>query len=304
MATQPIIEEQRTDPPANDPEAGDQGGTEQQEAPRDYEAEARQRGWVPKEEFLAKPNAKEERWVDAETFIERTDTVMPLLKADRDRLKRELSDVKRQMKQVFKYATAAEDRIRAELQTKMEEAVEAGDVEGFRKLQKESGDLQSGDSATPKHSKDEALEAFDDFRDENNWYDRGALAGASEAEKDARVYADRLMERRLRAIKPGEEPPPDELFSTVAADVRAKFPELGQNGVRQPRQKPQSDVAAPGTGRAPRGGRTYDALTAEARATFDKWMRTGELNKGSAEKTKAYFASTFDWAGWEKENAR
>ena len=46
------------------------------------EQEARTLGWVPAEEFKGDPN----RWVDAETFVERGHTVMPILRKNNERL--------------------------------------------------------------------------------------------------------------------------------------------------------------------------------------------------------------------------
>jgi hypothetical protein len=302
MATQLKPEDTAAaEPPANDAEAGQE---EQQETPRDFEAEARERGWAPKDEFKGDPA----RWVDAETFIERTDTVMPLLKADRDRYKRELADLKRSLKQATKHFEGAEkrayDRAKADIEARIEEATEAGDVTAVKAALKDMEGLKPAADSSPRHSKAEAIEAFDNFRDENLWYDRGNLGGASEIEQNARIYADRLMERRLESIKPGEEPPPDELFAEIAAEVKVKYPQLGLNGTRQPRTKPTSDVAAPGTGRASRNNRTYDNLPPEAKAKADKWIRDGIINAGSLEKSRALYARDFDWDGWNKAGAR
>lgn len=288
------------DPPPPDKDGEPGGEQHQEEAPRDYEAEARERGWRPKEEFPG----DESKWVDAEKFIERTDTVMPLLKAENKRLKRTLDEMKRQQRQFSKFASKAEERIRAELQSQMEAAVEAGDVPEFQRLQKEADELKPGESGQPKHSKEEALEAFDNFRDENPWYDRGNLAGASEIEKNARTFADRITEKRLRDLKAGEEPPPDEFFAEIAAEVKAKYPQLGANGGRAPRQKPVSDVSPSGQGRPQRNSRTYDNLPAEAKAKCDKWISNGTINMGSTEKGRDYFAKNFDWDAWNKEAAR
>lgn len=284
------------DPPAND---GGEAHVEQ----HDYEAEARERGWVPKEEFKGDPS----RWVEAEEFVSRTDTMMPLLKADRDRLKRELGDLRRSLKQATKHFEGAEkrayDRAKADIENKLTEATEAGDVAGAKAALKEMEELKP--TTEPKHSRDEALAAFDAFRDENEWYDRGNLAGASELEINARAYADRITERRLRELKPGEEPPPEEFFAEIAEEVRKKYPDLGTaNGTRQPRSKPQSDVSAGGARPANRNARTYDALPAEAKAQCDKWIRGKVIDAGSLEKSRALYARDFDWDGWNKGAAR
>ena len=253
------------------------------DAPRDYEAEARSRGWVPQDEFKGDAT----RWVDAETFIERTETVMPLLKAENARMKRELSDMKRQMRQFSKHASAAEERIRAEIQSEMEAAVEAGDVEGFRKLQKKADELTDGKSEAPKHTQEEVIEAFDVFREENPWYDRANLANASEIDINARLYADRMTEKH---IKKTEEMAPDEFFAFIADEVKKKYPQI----VAKPRrEKPQSDVSPAGNGRMPRNTKTWENLPAEARQRFEKWINNGLGDKD-------YYLKTFDWDGYAK----
>jgi hypothetical protein len=305
MATQLKPEETPgTEPPANDAVAGTEGGEQRQEGERDFEAEARERGWAPKDEFKGDPA----RWVDAETFIERTDTVMPLLKADRDRYKRELADLKRSLKQATKHFEGAEkrayDRAKAEIEQRIETATEAGDVAAVKAALKDMGELTPASDTSPKYSREAALEAFDTFRDENEWYDRGNLAGASEIEINARLYADRITEKRLRELKPGEEPPPEEFFAEIAAEVKAKYPQLGLNGARQARQKPASDVSAPGSGRPQRSSRTYENLPPEAKAKCDKWIRDGIIGGGDVKKGRDLYARDFDWDGWNKEAAR
>ncbi len=47
---------------------------------------AREMGWTPKEKFRGDP----EKWVDAETYVERGEHVLPIVRADRDRLRRDL----------------------------------------------------------------------------------------------------------------------------------------------------------------------------------------------------------------------
>ena len=52
----------------------------------DVEREARNMGWMPKEDFKGDP----ERWVDAEEFVERGKHVMPILLKNNERLQKEL----------------------------------------------------------------------------------------------------------------------------------------------------------------------------------------------------------------------
>jgi hypothetical protein len=275
MATQLKHEpEAEAEPPANE--------AEPHEGERDYDAEARQRGWLPQDDF----RGDKSRWVDAQTFIERTDTVMPLLKADRDRLKRELNDMKREFKRISRHISTSEERIREEIQAEMEEAVKDGDMAAFKKAQGKADKLAEP-TVPAKHSQEDAMEAFDSFRDANPWYDKANLASASEIEKDARIYADRMTERHLDKTK---EMAPDEFFGFIGDLVKEKFPDLT---ARPRREKPQSDVSAAGTGRAPRGGKTWEALPDPARRQFEKWIGQGMGDK-------AYYLKSFDWTGYDK----
>lgn len=56
------------------------------EVPEEVLKTAREMGWTPKEKFRGNP----EKWVDANTYVERGEHVLPILRADRDRLRKEL----------------------------------------------------------------------------------------------------------------------------------------------------------------------------------------------------------------------
>lgn len=288
MATQPVT---TTDEPL--PSAADNDDTTPPE--RDYEAEARLQGWRPKEEFPGDQN----RWVDAETFVKRADEVMPLLKAQNKQLHRKVSDLERDIKRFSKFAGAAEERIRAEIEAEMKKAVETGDTKAFDAARKKEQDLDKSDGKT-KFTVEDLDSAFETFRDDNPWYDRGGLASGTEVDRDARIYAERQLEKRLKNIKPGEEPPPDELFAEIKAAVEEKFPALN---ARPLRQKPASDVAGGGTPRGRTTGRTWDALPDDAKRQYQRFIDKGLLGvkaTGDADKdaaaARAYYAKNHDWS--------
>ena len=54
---------------------------------RDYEHDAQQEGWRPKEEWQGNP----EQWVDAKTFVERGEKIAGILKKKVDSLEQRLS---------------------------------------------------------------------------------------------------------------------------------------------------------------------------------------------------------------------
>lgn len=120
------------------------------------EQEARTLGWVPAEEFKGDPN----RWVDAETFVERGHTVMPILRKNNERLEtlvkqqaEELNKMKNmfnasqesitELQKVHADATkAAVAKARADVMTELKQAKRDGDVDREVELQEELSQLK------------------------------------------------------------------------------------------------------------------------------------------------------------------
>lgn len=279
MATQlaePV--EQQTDPNVND----------NAEAPeRDFETEARSHGWSPKDDFKGDPN----RWVDAETFMKRADEMMPLLKADRDRIKRELDDLKKQVRRANDHFSKSEERAYqralSELQGQLDTAVQNKDGQAAREISTEIGKL-SKEAAAPKGqqvSQQDLNEAFADFREENSWYDRANMPNASEEAIEARLYADRMMEKHLSKT---QDMGPAEFLTYIGGLVDEKFPEL--KGKPASRPKPNNPVSGGGT-RAPQGkrGQTFNDLPVEAQRICDKWVKSGLI------KSREDYVKSYEW---------
>lgn len=121
------------------------------------EQEARTLGWVPQEEFKGDPA----RWVDAETFVERGHTVMPILRKNNERLEQlvksqaeELNKVKNlfnasqesitELQKVHADAMkAAVEKARRDVMAEIRTAREEGDVERELQLTDELADLKN-----------------------------------------------------------------------------------------------------------------------------------------------------------------
>lgn len=73
------------------------------------EQEARAMGWAPKEEF----RGDESRWVDAETFVERGHTVMPLLKKQKEELQNEVVSLRTETQRLQQLFAASQESIQA-----------------------------------------------------------------------------------------------------------------------------------------------------------------------------------------------
>jgi hypothetical protein len=269
------------------------------QTPRDFDAEAREHGWVPKEEFKGDAS----RWIDAETFMKRADEMMPLLKAQNQRLKRDIEAMKKDLKRATAHFEGAEqrayERARKELETRLDDAVAVGDTQAARGVLTEMDKLKPNEPA-PQATKEEAVEALDDFRENNPWYDRANLANASEIDINGRLYFDRMVDKHIDKTK---EMAPAEFFQYISELTLAKYPQLN---AKAPRAKPASAVEG-GTGGRPRNSsKSWDNLPQEAKRQFDKFINRGLLGvtaTGDSDKdiaaSRAYYARTFDWEGYQ-----
>lgn len=277
---------------------GEDADTEAQTGARDLEAEARELGWVPEDEF----KGDKARWVDAETFVKKGEEVMPLIKAQNARLKRELDSIKKDLRRATAHFEGAEkrayERALVDVEKRHSEAVEAGDVKAATAAAKEMRDLKP-DGEPQKHTKEEAEDALDAFREENPWYDRANLANATEIDINARLYFDRMVDRNIERTK--ELSPPD-FFQLITDMTVEKYPQLK---AKPARQKPASAVEGGTAGRGGRGAsKTWDNLPDAAKKQYGRFIERGIGIKSTGDKEKdlaaarAYYAKTHDWEGY------
>jgi hypothetical protein len=189
----------------------------------DTEKRARAMGWVPKEDF----RGDEDRWVDSDTFLDRGENIMPILKerltkfeqnntalTDKlDKATKQLETFVTHHKQTYKRAY---DNAFRDLDAKQREAVSAADTDAYDQLQQEKEDLQKevedmreqqAPAAAPESP------AYGRWLDENSWYktdtDRqlfvdalGANLQANQTYKtDEEFYAE--LTRRTKEAFPG-----------------------------------------------------------------------------------------------------
>lgn len=158
------------------------------------EAQAKEMGWVPKEKY----RGLDGKWVTAAEFIDRGQHIMPLLKANNDRLKKDLltrdakiatletavQEATKSIKAMQKnYTEATEHRVaeaEKELKAKIREAKRAGDVEAElaltdsldtlqeQKAEAERKAPEQESTPTPKQPADEPY--FQEWMAENSWF--------------------------------------------------------------------------------------------------------------------------------------
>lgn len=83
--------------------------TEQLDMSGDIASRAKEMGWIPEEEF----HGDKSRWVDAETYVERGETVMPILQATNKKLREEQVALKKQVEELAAAQRQAEENVKA-----------------------------------------------------------------------------------------------------------------------------------------------------------------------------------------------
>lgn len=155
------------------------------EAPaRDFDAEAKEMGWVPESEF----RGPKERWKPAQQFVEDGENILPIVRAENKRLKAEIDKINADYATRFerldkaaqvtiKAAKAQFDRDLAALQTKREEAVAAGDVQAFKAAEKQITDHTANAPKVEDFEEPKAAPTATDndtvlatWQDTNKWY--------------------------------------------------------------------------------------------------------------------------------------
>lgn len=244
----------------------------------DYEARAKEDGWMPQDQW----KGDQSRWVDAKTFVERGQQFLPIVQAKYrktletvESLRKEVDELKVGSKEYREFAEKALARERQEKETKIAElealrkkAISEGDGDAFDKADKKLTELRQEPPAKPSISPETQA-----WLSENTWYTqdpvlRGIADGLSDvvaAENPGlkgRVFLDKLRER-------------------VQAEVPHKF----QNSRRETSITEDHQRKTPS-----KKGRTYEDLPAEAKGHCERFMRT------IPGFTKEAFLSQYDWS--------
>lgn len=254
-------------------ESGDNGADEAQ---RQTEARARAMGWTSKEEFKGDPS----KWREAAEFVERGESLLPLVKAQNKRLEREVADLKQTTKEFAEHLGRTEqrayDRAIADLKQQRKEALAAGDGDAFEKADDQIKEVERDMAAkAAKNTKKDDGGADPVYTE---WESRNAWLKDSELSDYAEFAAQKLR-------RDGDRSDGAEFLDKVAAKVKAQFPTKFTNPRRESAQ------AVEGAAPARRGGgKSYADMPAEARAACDRMAKNGF---GGDEKSMAKFKADY-----------
>lgn len=263
-----------------------------EEAPRDYEAEARKMGWRPPEEL--EEGKRPATLKSAEEFVLAGDEKAGLQKQTIAHLRQEVSLLKRQVGKLGKMEQNAYANALADLTEQMRVAAKAGDDAGFDKANEKAESIRKEMVQDTGDQQKEYARELIGFRERNEWFDQGALAGASPEEKRARAMADRVAERMI-ADGDNKTLGPKAFLAALEAEVLEKMPELNAKPV-PPRGREAVAGVSPPTGRS--GAKTGANLPADAVETAKRYVRNKVPGYSGLTEAQARdkFAADYDWS--------
>jgi hypothetical protein len=243
-------------------------------APTESEERARAQGWRPKEEY----RGPEDKWVDADAFLDRADKELPIARERTRAMERELRELKATVKQFSehhaKVQEIAYERAVADLKKQRREAIAIGDAEAVEKAEDKLEELKGVKPASVKQEAREIAPEVQTWLQANPWF---------HADKRLASYADGVC-AELQA----EDPTRDlgDILREVTKEVKERFPEKFANARRS---APPSVEGAGPIAAGSKGAKTYAALPADARAACDRFVKAGLMTK--EQYTKEYFGS-------------
>jgi hypothetical protein len=220
-----------------------------------YEAEASKMGWRPQEQFKGSP----EKWVDAQTFVERGEQILPIVKAELKKTRAELAEVRTAAQEFYKLTEEAATRRDAEWRAKYEQAVQdkaaaitSGDGEKAVEAEARQKELEAN-RPQPKKEEQKLHPSFVAWRERNDWF------GSDEDRTDeATAIGFRLTRKGLQG---------EAFFEALDEEMAKRTP---------PRASPQRGGKPSGESK---GVKSYDNLKPEYKEACDKMVRTLGIKK-------------------------
>lgn len=259
--------------------------------------EARQGGWVPKEEF----RGDETTWVDAETFVERGRQINPILRANNERLKKELAetnkkyqaeleDVKRTAAEFKVFQKEAADRKVQQLERQLKELRAARSEATVQEDHEKAAEIeeridavkeQVAEAKTTKPVEQPKTEQAPEFTPEmKQWFGNNTWYGDQEnyLEETELVNSLGTAIRKRHPTVTGIEflEMLDQKISEYLPNVKSKRKGASvEGGNRSSRSTP--------------GKQSYENLPADAKAACDKYVKQGLM-------TREDYVKEYDWS--------
>lgn len=249
------------------------------------EAEARQMGWVPEEEFRGDTS----KWRSADEFVERGREILPIVLKNKQELldknrvlESELKEMKVAIEDFKEYRKADKDRMYKQamndLKAKKKEAIETGDGEMAVVLDDAIDELRDSqaEEKVQKVEKPEQGKVDPEFLkwvESNDWYAKDAVL----------QHASNAAGVEVQVEFPGLQG--KAFLDKVTEKVKARYPEKFGNT----RRENSSSVEAGGGGTRTSKKQSYANLPADAQAACDRFVKQGIM-------TQADYVQEYDWS--------
>ena len=260
------------------------------------EKEARQFGWVPKEEF----RGNEESWVDADSFVKRGKEINPILRKNNERLLNELNSTKAQIAELkaateefkkFQQDSFAkkELELRVELESlkaQKKQAIREGDGDLAVDLDDRIDSLREDITEQAQKAKEELSKPVEQpvqqsvppeveaWIESNSWYTNDSKMRAA---TDA-LASQLVKDQPWLAGKAFLDTLDKELLNTFSEEKLGK------------RVKPRSPVeSSNGPASKKTSAKSFDNLPPEAKAAADKFIKQGIL------KNREEYVKMYEW---------
>jgi len=273
------------------------------------EAEAREMGWKPLDEFAGNPDD----WRDAAEFVERGKSILPIVQANNRRLRdqlltqsKELASLKETVGSVNKtlqalrkgYDESVSQQVaqaKKDLRAQLAEARDIGDLDAELEAQDKLTELKETEKASKEKAKEDEKPTteqpnihpeFEAWKEDNPWFD-----DTSNPENVKRTRQLLIIGEQLRLD--GDETVGRAFMDKCVAELNKRE---GKPTVR----KSGTKVESGSHGANPGGSRLFNSLPKEAKAIChedtDKFVGPGKMFKTKAE-WEDHFAELYDNSG-------
>lgn len=225
------------------------------------EEKAKAQGW--------NPNYKGENAKSAEQFLKDGETIAPIVAERNNKLMEEVADLKKGMKELsdqqWQVIREAKEegykKAMAEIEKKQLEAVEDGDVDKFKALEKEKKTIKKPEEKQPVKEQPKLDPVFVDWHKENTWYKPNS---ADEVSMAAEAYGQVLAQKR-------PDLSPNDYYKTIEKHIKRTYPESFQ---KQTNKLDVSDNTKQGG-----SSKGYDNLPPEAKKMCDMQVKKFGISK-------------------------
>jgi len=256
--------------------------------------EAESQGWVPKDRF----RGHADDWVDANRFVERGKSILPILRKNNENLMKDLNQTKEQLKE-FREAAEAFKTFQKETYER-----KVGDYE--KRIQ----ELRENRAQAISEGDGQRVNALDDALDTAKEEFKEAKEAVKTAERAPTPPTPTELDPSLQAWIGkndwfGQDKRLTGMANGIGESLRAEFPDLRGKPFLDKldevlaeefpdkfgKKKSQGGMVESGSGRQSRGSsnaQSYDNLPSDAKAACDRFVKQKLMSREE-------YVSSFDW---------